>query len=46
MCPSEEHLGINIVRADWLHSTLPNTADNWQNDLRLGTGIYLVLGSR
>lgn len=44
--PVGRHLGINIVRVDWLHSTLPNTANNRQNDLRLGTGIYLVLGSR
>ena len=39
-------LGINVVQADWLRSTLPNTGNNRQNDLRLGTGIYLVLGSR
>jgi peptidoglycan-associated lipoprotein len=44
--PVGRHLGINIVQADWLHSTLPNAANNRQNDLRLGTGIYLVLGSR
>jgi len=44
--PVGRHLGINVIQADWLHSTLPNTVNNRQNDLRLGTGIYLVLGSR
>ena len=44
--PVGRHLGINIVQADWLHSALPNTVNNRQNDLRLGTGIYLVFGSR
>ena len=44
--PVGRHLGINIAQADWLHSTLPNSANNRQNDLRLGSGIYLVLGSR
>ena len=44
--PIGRRFGINVIQADWLHSTLPNTGNNRQNDLRLGTGIYLVLGSR
>jgi outer membrane immunogenic protein len=44
--PVGRRMGINVIQADWLHSTLPNTGNNRQNDLRLGTGIYLVLGSR
>jgi hypothetical protein len=44
--PVGRRFGINIVQADWLHSTLPNTGNNRQNDLRLGIGLYLVLGSR
>jgi outer membrane immunogenic protein len=39
------HLGINLVQADWVHSALTNGSNNRQNDLRLGTGIYLVFGS-
>ena len=44
--PVGRHLGLNLVQADWLHSTLPNGGNSRQNDLRLSAGFYFVLGSR
>jgi hypothetical protein len=35
------HLAIRAVQADWLHTQLPNGANNTQNNLRLGAGIVL-----
>jgi peptidoglycan-associated lipoprotein len=39
-------LGLNLVQLDWLHSTLPNGSNDKQNDLRIGTGLYLRFGTR
>jgi outer membrane immunogenic protein len=37
------HLGWNVFQADWIHSDLPNGSNNRQNDVRLGTGIFLTI---
>jgi outer membrane immunogenic protein len=34
-----KHLRIRAVEADYVRSTLPNNADNVQNDLRLAAGV-------
>lgn len=34
-----KYVGIRIVEADYVRSTLPNSADNIQHDLRLAAGI-------
>lgn len=35
------HLGVRLIEADWVYSTLPNNASNTQNDFKLGFGISL-----
>lgn len=34
-----KHLRVRAVEADYVRSTLPNNADNAQNDLRLAAGV-------
>jgi len=36
-----QRFGFNAVQLDWLHSDLPNGSNNRQNDLRIGTGVYV-----
>jgi hypothetical protein len=41
------HIGINIFEADYIYSQLPNGQNNnYQNDLRLRTGIIFRFGPR
>ena len=38
-----KHLGVQTVEAAWVHTQLPNSADNRQNAPRLGAGIVYRL---
>jgi len=40
------HLQWNLVEADYLYSQLPNAVNNYQNDLRITTGLAIRLGPR
>jgi outer membrane immunogenic protein len=40
------HLGWTIVKADWIHSFIPNAQNNLQNDIRVSTAITFRLGPR
>ena len=36
-------VGLRVLHADWLQTRLPNSANDRQNDLQLGTGIVFHL---
>lgn len=39
--PVAHHFSVRVIEADWLHTQLPNSDTNVQNNLRLGAGIVL-----
>jgi hypothetical protein len=43
--PLSKHLGLRLIDAEYLHTTLPNNTSNAQNDLRLSAGLTWHLGS-
>jgi peptidoglycan-associated lipoprotein len=40
------HFSWNVVEADYIYSQLPNGVNNFQNDLRVTTGLTLRLGPK
>jgi outer membrane immunogenic protein len=40
------HLAWNVVEADYIYSELPNGTNNFQQDLRLSSGLTLRFGPR
>lgn len=34
-----EHLGARLLQVEYMRTALPNNSSNWQNNLRLSTGI-------
>src|ERR1700733_3130623 len=41
--PLSSHIGVRAFEADWLHTALPNSTTNVQNNVRLGVGIVFRL---
>ena len=35
----KNHLGLNIIEADWVYTQIPNAKNDRQNDLRIATGL-------
>jgi hypothetical protein len=44
--PIGTHFSWTMAEADWVRSELPNAQNNFQNDLRLSSGINFRLGPR
>lgn len=42
----KRHLAWNVVEADYIYSELPNGSNNFQQDLRITSGITLRFGPR
>ncbi|MGB7547842.1 MAG: hypothetical protein WBM14_08830 [Terracidiphilus sp.] len=36
-------LSLRLLQLDWLRTSLPNNANNWRNNLRVGAGIVFNL---
>lgn len=41
--PLDRHLSVRVLELEYLRTALPNSTNNWQNNLRIGAGVTLHL---
>ena len=44
--PVSPRVSLRLPQIEYLHTRLPNTTSNWQNNLRLGVGITMNLSKK